>query len=119
MKRGSDKKNEEEERLLVLAKKMRFNTTTRQTIFVVIASSRDVDDAFERLQRLGLKGKQDREVVRVISECCAQEKTYNAFYAELAALLCTHNRQYKTTVQFTFWDNFKLLAEDDNTSTRR
>ena len=81
---------------MVLAKKMRFNTTTRQTIFVVIASSRDVDDAFERLQRLGLKGKQDREVVRVISECCAQEKTYNAFYAELAALLCTHNRQVNT-----------------------
>ena len=36
-------------------------------------SSRDVDDAFERLQRLELKGKQDREVVRVISECCENE----------------------------------------------
>lgn len=112
-------KTEEETRLLALAKKMRFNTATRQNIFVVIASSRDVDDAFERLQRLGLKGKQDREVVRVVSECCAQEKTYNAFYSELASLLCTHNRQCKTTIQFTFWDNFKMLADEDSISSRR
>lgn len=104
--------NPEEEKLLVLAQKMRFNTATRRNIFVVIMSSRDVDDAFERLQRLELKGKQDREVVRVISECCAQEKSYNAFYSELAAMLCGYNRQYKTSIQFIFWDNFKLFEDE-------
>ena len=106
------KGNPEEEKLLLLSKKMRFNTSTRRNIFVVIMSSRDVDDAFERLQRLELKGKQDREVVRVISECCAQEKSYNAFYSELAAMLCHHNRQYKTSIQFIFWDNFKLFEDE-------
>ena len=106
------KGNPEEEKLLLLAKKMRFNTTTRRNIFVVIMSSRDVDDAFERLMRLQLKGKQDREVVRVITECCAQEKTYNPFYSELAAMLCAHNRQYKTSLQFIFWDNFKLFEDE-------
>ena len=109
--------NQEEEKLLILAHKMRFNTATRRNIFVVIMSSRDIDDAFERLQRLELKGKQDREVVRVISECCAQEKSYNAFYSELAARLCSHNRQYKTSIQFIFWDNFKLF--DDEVASRR
>lgn len=104
--------NPEEEKLLVLAQKMRFNTATRRNIFVVIMSSRDVDDAFERLQRLELKGKQDREVVRVISECCAQERSYNAFYSELAAMLCSYNRQYKTSIQFIFWDNFKLFEDE-------
>lgn len=104
--------NPEEEKLLLLAHKMRFNTATRRNIFVVIMSSRDIDDAFERLQRLELKGKQDREVVRVIIECCAQEKSYNAFYSELAAMLCAHNRQYKTSIQFIFWDNFKLFEDE-------
>ena len=104
--------NPEEEKLLLLAHKMRFNTATRRNIFVVIMSSRDIDDAFERLQRLELKGKQDREVVRVIVECCAQEKSYNAFYSELAAMLCAHNRQYKTSIQFIFWDNFKLFEDE-------
>ena len=106
------KGNPEEEKLLLLAKKMRFNTSTRRNIFVVIMSSRDVDDAFERLMRLQLRGKQDREVVRVITECCAQEKTYNPFYSELAAMLCAHNRQYKTSLQFIFWDNFKLFEDE-------
>ena len=110
--RQKQKGNPEEEKLLLLAKKMRFNTSTRRNIFVVIMSSRDVDDAFERLQRLELKGKQDREVVRVISECCAQEKSYNAFYSELTAMLCHHNRQYKTSIQFIFWDNFKLFEDE-------
>ena len=104
--------NPEEEKLLLLAHKMRFNTATRRNIFIVIMSSRDIDDAFERLQRLELKGKQDREVVRVIVECCAQEKSYNAFYSELASMLCAHNRQYKTSIQFIFWDNFKLFEDE-------
>jgi nucleolar MIF4G domain-containing protein 1 len=106
----------EEAQLLQLAQKMRFNTGVRKGIFVVLMSSRDVEDAFERLQRLDLKGKQDREVVRVITECCAQERNYNQFYAELAALLCKYNRQYKTTFQFTFWDHFKVFSEDKGSS---
>jgi nucleolar MIF4G domain-containing protein 1 len=36
---------------------------------------------------------------------------FNPFYSELAALLCSHNRQFKTTFQFAFWDNFKLFAD--------
>jgi len=101
----------EEQQLLALAVKMRFNTTVRKNIFVVIMSSRDVNDAFERLGKLDLKGKQDREVMRVIVECCGQEKKYNAFYAELAALLCDRNHQYKMTLQFCFWDALKDMSE--------
>ena len=101
----------EEQQLLALAVKMRFNTTVRKNIFVVVMSSRDVNDAFERLGKLDLKGKQDREVMRVIVECCGQEKKYNAFYAELAALLCDRNHQFKMTLQFCFWDALKDMAE--------
>jgi nucleolar MIF4G domain-containing protein 1 len=104
----------EEQKLLKLAKKLRFNTATRRSIFVVIMSSRDINDAFERLGRLELKGKQDREIVRVIIECCGQEKNYNLFYAELSSLLISQNRQYKTTFQFSFWDFFKILNDDDS-----
>lgn len=104
----------EEEKLLELATKLRMNSATRRNIFVVMMSSRDVTDAFERLSRLELKGKEDREVARVLSECCAQEKTYNAFYAELAKLLCSQHRQYKITFQFVFWDLFKTMMDDSN-----
>jgi len=108
----------EEKALLKLAKKMRFHTSTRQNIFVVTMSSRDVNDAFERLTSLALKGKQDREIVRVLIECCAQEQTFNAFYAELASLLCAHNRQFRTTFQFAFWDAFKSFEDGDCSDLR-
>eukprot|EP01036_Dinobryon_divergens_P032648 gene32648-42283_t len=106
---GQPDPNSEEQQLLLLAQKCRMNTATRRKIFCVLMSSRDVLDAFERLARLGLKGKEDREMVRVLMECCGQERTYNPFYAELAKMFCTQNRQFKTTFQFAFWDNFKLI----------
>jgi nucleolar MIF4G domain-containing protein 1 len=38
----------------------------------VVMGSEDCVDAAERLLRLGLKGEQEREVARVIVECCLQ-----------------------------------------------
>ena len=110
----------EEQELLRIATKLRLNTDVRKRIFVVMMSCRDVLDAFERIARLQLKGKQDREIVRVLVECCGQEKAYNNFYAELACLMCSQNRQYKATLQFSYWDLFKSLQEGrDGVSERR
>lgn len=109
----------EEAALLKLAKKLRFNTATRRNVFMVVMSSRDVNDAFERLIRLEMRGKEDREIVRVLLECCAQEAKYNAFYAELNVILCNFNRQFKTTSQYAFWDFFKTLESGEETPSRR
>ena len=76
-------------------------------------------DAFERLSRLELKGKEDREIARIIIQCCGNESTYNAFYAELAKILCLQHRQYKTTFQFIFWDFFKIIIDDSIGSSSR
>jgi nucleolar MIF4G domain-containing protein 1 len=108
----------EHQKLLELADKLRMNTQVRRDIFVVMMSSTDALDAYERLMRLDLNGKQDREIVRVLIECCAQEKAFNAFYSDLAIILCEQNRQHKSTFQFSFWDAFKTLDED-NFSDRR
>lgn len=101
----------EEVHLMGLAAKLKMNTGARKSIFLVMMSSRDVMDAFERINRIELKGKEDREIARVVTECCGQEDKYNPFYAELALLFCEHNRQFKTTFMFTFWDIFKVLAD--------
>lgn len=87
--------SEEQTQLLLLAKKLKMNTDTRRDIFMIIMTSYDINDSFERLTRLDLKGRSDREVVKVIAECCGGEKKYNPFYSELCALLCSQNRQYK------------------------
>lgn len=84
--------------LLELAKQQRMNTDVRRSVFVAIMGSSDCDDALEKVLRLNLKGAQEREVARVIIECCCQEASYNPFYAHLAERVC--DRQPK--LRFVF-----------------
>ncbi|OEL36657.1 Nucleolar MIF4G domain-containing protein 1 [Dichanthelium oligosanthes] len=70
-------------------------------------------DAFEKLLRLGLSGKQacihDREIIRVIVDCCLQEKMFNKYYTVLASKLCSHEKNHKFSLQYCIWDHFKEL----------
>ncbi|XP_047424042.1 nucleolar MIF4G domain-containing protein 1 [Mugil cephalus] len=97
-------------KVLELAKKQRMNTDVRRNIFCVLMTSEDYLDAFEKLLRMGLKDKQEREIVHVLMDCCLQEKTFNAFYAVLGEKFCSHDRRFQMTFQFSLWDKFKELS---------
>lgn len=96
--------------VLELARKQRMNTEVRRNIFCVLMTSEDYLDAFEKLLRMGLKDKQEREIVHVLMDCCLQEKSFNAFYAVLGQKFCSHDRRFQMTFQFSLWDKFKELA---------
>jgi nucleolar MIF4G domain-containing protein 1 len=96
------------------AKENRMNTPIRQSIFEQIMLSRDILDAYERIMKLSITGKNDREIIRVLIECCLIEKTYNSFYKELMKLFSEYNRQYKMTIQYLLWDVIKRLLDEDN-----
>ncbi|XP_076617338.1 nucleolar MIF4G domain-containing protein 1 [Chaetodon auriga] len=97
-------------KVLELAKKQRMNTEVRRNIFCVIMTSEDYLDAFEKLLRMGLKDKQEREIVHVLMDCCLQEKTFNAYYAVLGEKFCGQDRRFQMTFQFSLWDKFKELS---------
>ncbi|XP_054048614.1 nucleolar MIF4G domain-containing protein 1 isoform X1 [Rissa tridactyla] len=96
-------------KIMELARKQRMNTDIRRSIFCVLMTSEDFLDAFEKLLGLGLKDKQEREIVHVILYCCLQEKTYNPFYAFLAGKFCECDRRFQVTFQFSIWDKIKDL----------
>ncbi|KAJ8712571.1 hypothetical protein PYW07_005413 [Mythimna separata] len=98
-----------DQKLLELARKQRMNTDVRRSIFCVIMAAEDYMDAFEKLQHLGLKGQQEREIVHVLLACCLQEKTYNPYYAVLGQKLCDTDRKYQLSIQFSVWDKIKEL----------
>ncbi|XP_015870472.1 uncharacterized protein LOC107407676 isoform X1 [Ziziphus jujuba] len=104
-----DKEVLETQTMLQLAAKQRMNTDARRAIFCIIMSGEDYIDAFEKLLRLDLPGKQDREIMRVLVECCLQEKVFNKYYTVLASKLCEHEKNHKFTLQFCLWDHFKEL----------
>ena len=102
----------EEHALLVLASKYRMNTDLRRSIFCIIMGSMDCEDAFEKLVRGGmLKGKAERDVIRVLIECCCQEKSYNPYYAHLANRICEYQPSCNFTLRLTYWDAFKQFDE--------
>ncbi|GJP76083.1 hypothetical protein CLOP_g6465 [Closterium sp. NIES-67] len=101
----------EAERLMQLASAQRMNTDARRAVFCVIMSAEDYIDAFEKLLRLGLPGKQDREILRVLVECCLQERNFNKYYSLVAGRLCGHARSHKFSLQYCLWDHYQQLPE--------
>lgn len=103
-------KSGNEDSLLSLASSQRMNTDARRSIFCIVMGSADCDDAFEKLVRQGmLKPKSERDVIRVIVQCCGEEKAYNPFYAYLAMRVCEYQGKSRFTLMLTFWDAFKQL----------
>jgi nucleolar MIF4G domain-containing protein 1 len=110
-KEGSSKTTEEEE-LLKLASTYRMNTDARRSAFCIVMGSADCDDAFEKLVRMGmLKNRTERDTVRVLMECCGNERSYNPFYSHLAARICDYQKQCIFTFQLAFWDTFKQFGD--------
>jgi nucleolar MIF4G domain-containing protein 1 len=106
---GASKKND---LLLQLAAKYRMNTDARRTIFCIIMGGTDFEDCFEKLVRAGMiKNRSERDTVRVLIECCCNEKAFNPYYAHLAARICDYQPQCKFTFQLAFWDAFKQLHD--------
>lgn len=103
----------EAQKLVQLAAAQRMNTDIRRAIFCIIMSAEDYVDAFDKILRLDLSGKQDREIMRVIVDCCLQEKTFNKYYAVLASKLCSHDKNHKFSLQYCIWDRFKELDTMD------
>ncbi|XP_073149816.1 uncharacterized protein [Henckelia pumila] len=104
-----DKEIPETKKMLQLAAAQKMNTDARRAIFCIIMSAEDYIDAFEKLTRLELLGKQDREIMRVLVECCLQEKLFNKYYCLLASKLCSFDKNHKFTLQYCLWDHFKEL----------
>ena len=57
---------------LVLLHSLAVPADARRAVFCVVMGSEDCVDAVEKLLRLGLKGEQEREIVRVTVDCCLQ-----------------------------------------------
>lgn len=102
--------------LLQLAAKQRMNTDVRRAVFCVIMGAEDYVDAFEKLLRLPLKGVQEREIIRVLVDCCLHESVYNGYYGVLGNKLCVSSQNHKFTMQYCMWDHLKTLETMD---TRR
>ncbi|XP_011313367.1 nucleolar MIF4G domain-containing protein 1 isoform X2 [Fopius arisanus] len=106
------------QRILDLAKKQRMNTDVRKNIFCILMTAEDFMDAFEKIQHLGLKDQQAREIIYILVDCCLQEKMFNPYYAVLAQKFCDFDRRNQMTLQYLIWDKLKALEGYSNIQLR-
>ena len=60
----------------------------RRTLYLTIMSSAGYEEAGHKLMKMGLQPVQEPELVRMIIDCCSQERTFLRFYALLAQRFC-------------------------------
>ena len=97
--------------LLRKAKAMRMNTESRRAIFCVAMGAEDFAEALDGLLRLPLAETQQREIPRVLLECCLQETAYNPYYETLATKLCERApKKHRLALQLCVWDHVREVA---------
>ncbi|KAF9592364.1 hypothetical protein IFM89_014534 [Coptis chinensis] len=90
-----DREPPEAKKFLQLATAQRMNTDARKAIFCVLMGGEDYLDAFEKLLKLDLSGK--------------QEKVFNKYYSVLASKFCSHDKNHKFTLQVSDFSLFLYL----------
>jgi nucleolar MIF4G domain-containing protein 1 len=112
--------NRENDRILTLASRFRMNTDTRRAIFCIIMGSHDYEDAFIKLLQADmLKGSMEKDVVRVLIDCCCREQYYNPFYSHIAVRLCEHLSSMRFTFQLAFWDIFSIFNDENQVTLKK
>ena len=95
-------------------KKLGISTGLKKMIFTNIATSNNVNDAFERLCRLNLNKEQKREIIKMIVKLCIEEPSYNPFYQLLLVKLLTLDKDNKYTYHYCVWDYMKIFNKFKN-----
>lgn len=101
--------------LLKLAQTARMNTGTRKAVFCCVMGAADATDAADKVTGLRLPSSQQKEVQRVVLECCLRERGFNRYYAHLAATLAKRERVHSVSLRTTLWDRLKALPSTDAT----
>lgn len=70
----------EDDQITRIAKKMNINTDIRRSIFQVLMTSDDYVDAFDRLSKLRLKDKQEREIIKMLIYCVTKVN-YSSYFS--------------------------------------
>jgi len=86
-------------------------TDVKKQIFQTLMQAEDYLQAYENLTRLGLKKTQEREIVKVIVQCCCNEDRFNKFYLLLAKKLCQTDREFQFSFKFTLWDYIRTVEK--------
>ncbi|KAA8900350.1 hypothetical protein TRICI_006222 [Trichomonascus ciferrii] len=78
----------------------------RKSIYLTIMSSMSMQEITHKLVRIEVPKGNEIEVVNMVVECCAQEKTYNKIFGGVSTQLCRLNRKWHDLFKGAFKDYY-------------
>jgi pre-mRNA-splicing factor CWC22 len=116
---SSDDDEAEKERQLEI--KDQTNTdlvNLRRTIYLTIMSSLDFESAVHSLMKVQLPPGQESELVSMIIECAAQEKTYSKFYGLVGERFAKRNRLWLDLFEQSFAQTYETIHRRETNQLR-
>jgi pre-mRNA-splicing factor CWC22 len=116
---SSDDEEAEKERQVEI--KDQTNTdlvNLRRTIYLTIMSSLDFESAVHSLMKVQLPPGQESELVSMIIECAAQEKTYSKFYGLVGERFAKLNRLWLGLFEQSFAQTYDTIHRRETNQLR-
>ena len=116
---SSDDEEAEKERQIEI--KDQTNTdlvNLRRTIYLTIMSSLDFESAVHSLMKVQLPPGQESELVSMIIECAAQEKTYSKFYGLVGERFAKLNRLWLDLFEQSFAQTYDTIHRRETNQLR-
>jgi pre-mRNA-splicing factor CWC22 len=90
----------------------------RKTIYLAIMSSANFEECVHKILSLKLRHGQEQEVVSMLIESCAMEKTTNRFFHLQSERLCRLSRVYKSFFEEAFGHEYDAMHRHETSKIR-
>ncbi|CAJ0963642.1 unnamed protein product, partial [Mesorhabditis belari] len=90
----------------------------RREVYLTIQSSLDYQEAAHKLLKMGVKPELEPELIHMLVDCCAQQRTYERFYGLLCERFCRLKREFQATFETIARETYQTIHRFDITKLR-
>lgn len=83
----------------------------KRNIYLAIMSSVGFEECCHKILKMNIREGQEIEVVKLIVECCGQERTFLQYFALTAKRLCNLNEVYRMRFEQLFGEIYQKIHQ--------
>ena len=76
-------------------------------MYLTIQSSLDYQECVHKLLKMQIKPGQEKELCNMILDCCAQQRSYEKFFGQLAQRFCQIKKEYVGPFEEIFKEQYE------------
>ncbi|THH08696.1 hypothetical protein EW145_g2516, partial [Phellinidium pouzarii] len=110
----SDEESEDEEAAIAEKEGIEDRTSTnlvnlRRTIYLSIMNALNYEEAVHKLLKVQIEEGDEIELIKMVIECCSQERSYSKFYGLIGERFSKLNRVWTDALEQSFRDYYETI----------